>query len=349
MGPEEVRRADRFFDDLIGRRRGSLRGEDSGKPGPGAVALPACRCPLGTDGETLRRRLAATIERGLTTTTPHATGAVIGQRGPTGIFANSYDYHSAVHAHWAVLNLYRVSNDQVAHATALARTSEANLAAEWAFLQRVGNRTFELPYGRAWLALLLSEISNVPARRTAVARRLRRRVEQQVLTWLENNTASAGNNNTIGAHDSWLFALLLLVMANPVLPSAARRIAALERTVVASHRTRWRGRSSLAHDFLHVPSIIDTLDLLRGRTAHRTASNMPASRIPTVTAGHQVGEEMTRLWPVAILSRRSGALCTVLQTRLRQWLAHPQHWEQNFAANSHWTPQFLWMAIRLRC
>jgi hypothetical protein len=345
-----------------------LTGEEIAPPvedGPSVTAptLPSCGCGLGADGEALRARLAATIEQTIGTTSPHADRV-----GPTGLFAGNFDYHSAVHAHWAITSLSRVTGDAAASARALGRLSERSLAAEWAFLQQSANAAFELPYGRAWFVLLLSELAANAGRGTRAAHALREDAERQLLGWLEGNTSAAGDEATIGQHQSWLFAFLLLVMSGPVLPGAGLRIDALYNTVVASRRAGWRARTSPrtptlsnpGEDFLHVPAIIDTLDILRGGTPFLTAATFAPSRIATLPAGHMVGLEMTRLWPVALLARRDPAMCAFLQRCMSEWLHHPEHWEMGpatpapswsarFQNNSHWTPQFLWMALKLRC
>ncbi|MBC8071057.1 MAG: DUF2891 family protein [Deltaproteobacteria bacterium] len=301
-------------------------------------------------------RLAATIEQTIATTSPHATGSG-GGSGPTGLFGGNFDYHSSIHAHWALLGLYRMAGDAEALTRTLARVSEARLAAEVEFLD--ANPSFELPYGRAWLLLLYREIAADPSRDTAVLRALRRAGELELLAWLEANTAAAADDTTIGMHPSWLFALLLLLLSTPVAAGVGPRIDALYDDTVATHRAGWRMRATLANDFLHIPSIIDTLDLLRGRPAQLTATSMAASRVSSVADGHAVGEEMTRLWPLAILARTDPAMSQRFDQGLGEWLLNPERWEfgptqptrawqTRFHQNSHWTPQFLWMVMRLR-
>ena len=295
-----------------------------------------------TDNGELLGRMAITIEEGLDTFSPHS-----GASGPTGIFAGNYDYHSAQHGQWARLSMARATGDIEREQEALLDLSEENLIAERNFL--VANPGFELPYGRAWMLVLLAEVAAVPGRNTAELRQIRMDSEEELLDWLESNTHRARvNDGSLGQHGSWLFALLMLEMSEPIHPSAAARINALHDTVVDQHRDDWRGRVYFPGDFLHIPSIIDTLDLLRGESAVRTAYNQPESRISSIGNGHIVGEEMTRIWPLAILARTDAAACDLLGQHLDEWLETPQRWEQNFASNSHWTPQFLWMAMALR-
>jgi hypothetical protein len=76
-------------------------------------------------------------------------------------FYGSYDWHSAVHMHWLlvrVLRLYPVTRIAVQVTEALDRqlTAEA-IEAELAYFRRPGGRTFERPYGWAWLLELQAE------------------------------------------------------------------------------------------------------------------------------------------------------------------------------------------------
>ena len=92
--------------------------------------------------------LADVIRTGIETEEPHA-----GDRGP-GPFSGTYDWHSCVHAHWALLAMEKFGApvDDWLH----ARLSSAVLEVEFGYLQ--DNPTFELPYGRAWLLLLINEL-----------------------------------------------------------------------------------------------------------------------------------------------------------------------------------------------
>src|SRR5438094_7977876 len=76
-------------------------------------------------------------------------------------FYGSYDWHSAVHMHWLlarVLRLYPTSRDAVRIADALdAHLTPTALEAELAYFRGSAGRTFERPYGWAWLLELHAE------------------------------------------------------------------------------------------------------------------------------------------------------------------------------------------------
>ena len=74
------------------------------------------------------------------------------------IFFGSFDWHSCVHGWWSLLTLRRLFPD-MAEARTIAELADASFAAdkaalEDAYFQRPTSRTFERPYGWAWLLAL---------------------------------------------------------------------------------------------------------------------------------------------------------------------------------------------------
>ena len=78
------------------------------------------------------------------------------------IFHGSFDWHSCVHGWWQVLRLARRYPDLPEAAAVRARAgemlTEANFAAETAYLARPSARGFERPYGWAWALALHGEM-----------------------------------------------------------------------------------------------------------------------------------------------------------------------------------------------
>lgn len=74
------------------------------------------------------------------------------------LFYGSYDWHSCVHMHWLLVRLLcdfpSLPQMQLVWQTLDAHFTEANVAAEIAFLQQPSRATFERPYGWAWLLKL---------------------------------------------------------------------------------------------------------------------------------------------------------------------------------------------------
>jgi hypothetical protein len=81
------------------------------------------------------------------------------------VFFGAYDWHSAVHMHWLLARVLRqfpggVSADEI-RGTLSARLTTAGLAAERASLSAPAARTFERPYGWAWLLELRAELGRL--------------------------------------------------------------------------------------------------------------------------------------------------------------------------------------------
>ncbi len=104
---------------------------------------------------------------------PNKIGHVLGSdadvrppRELTPAFFGCFDWHSAVHGHWLLTRLARLYPDSelatAARAALDASFTEANIAAEVAYLRGAGRISFERPYGLAWLLQLLAELRNWP-------------------------------------------------------------------------------------------------------------------------------------------------------------------------------------------
>ncbi|MEL6319994.1 MAG: DUF2891 family protein, partial [Cyanobacteria bacterium J06626_14] len=141
---------------------------------------------------------------------PHCfTGA-----GAEAIFTGSFDWHSSVHAHWALLSMARLTDDALLQSKLLSRLTPENLEAERTFLNNAENADFEMPYGRAWLLLMLAELSKHEESHDLPLNYFRKELEQQLTLWLEQNSAS---NEVVlnGGYQPWLFIFLLLQFSQP--------------------------------------------------------------------------------------------------------------------------------------
>ncbi|WP_374515732.1 DUF2891 domain-containing protein [Brevundimonas sp.] len=107
----------------------------------------------------------------------HVMGGPADVRGPRDlhpIFFGSFDWHSCVHGWWTLFTLLRrfPGMPEAPRIRALADElfTEANVAAETAYLARPESRGFERPYGWAWLLMLAAEMDrhqDVDGRRRA--------------------------------------------------------------------------------------------------------------------------------------------------------------------------------------
>ena len=282
-------------------------------------------------------QLRPVIESALVQTQPHCNRGT----GSGLIFTGNYDWHSSVHAHWALLSMARVSEDADLQTQILERLAPQNLAAEHQFL--ASDSEFELPYGRAWLALLLSELEQHPHGYAELSQ-LRELSETQVIEWLEatpfesSASRATGANIACGSHQSWLFAFLLLQLSAPSAPVQTRLDALFPRIDAA--RTRIARIRPTDYDFLFLPAILYVIDATRGAAATPYAHSTRARwKSLDLSNAHTAGANVTRLWPRAFEGRFSRALRTVLQKR--------EQWADNFHLVSHWVPQFIWLGLML--
>ena len=76
----------------------------------------------------------------------------------TPAFYGCYDWHSSVHGHWLLARLARLYPHRdfaaKAHAALAQSLSRENLLAESEYIEGKGRRSFERPYGIAWLLQL---------------------------------------------------------------------------------------------------------------------------------------------------------------------------------------------------
>ncbi|HET6573541.1 MAG TPA: DUF2891 family protein, partial [Fimbriiglobus sp.] len=77
-------------------------------------------------------------------------------------FHGCYDWHSAVHGHWLLARLLRKFPDlpeaKAIRAALAAHLTADNLKAEAAYFARPESKSFERPYGWAWLLKLAEEL-----------------------------------------------------------------------------------------------------------------------------------------------------------------------------------------------
>ena len=117
------------------------------------------------DGDALRRLAHHPLDS-IGQEYPHHAGAVDGPddavepRADHPVFFGCYDWHSAVHSHWALLRQLRLFDDHPAEDVIVesidARLTPENVAGEVDYFDE--NPTFEQPYGWAWLLRLAAEL-----------------------------------------------------------------------------------------------------------------------------------------------------------------------------------------------
>jgi Protein of unknown function (DUF2891) len=135
-------------------------------------------------------------------------------RDLTPAFYGCYDWHSAVHGHWLLVRLIRTMPDAPfvgqARAALAQSLTPAHVAAEVQYLRDPGRRSFERPYGLAWLLRLCAELRlwrDPDAQRwSAALTPLESAARERLVEWLQKLPAPI----RIGEHDQTGFSFGLM-------------------------------------------------------------------------------------------------------------------------------------------
>lgn len=124
-------------------------------------------------------------------------------------FYGSYDWHSAVHMHWTlmrVLRLYPTSREAILISEALdVHLTPAKIASELDYFRSPAGRTFERPYGWAWLLELQAEALALNARWSPALAPLAQELAQRLADYLRMSPYPV----RAGSHGNSAFACLL--------------------------------------------------------------------------------------------------------------------------------------------
>src|SRR5262245_17110165 len=124
-----------------------------------AMSVPSQAAELSRERASAFARLAlAAIQKEYPNKPEHVLGGSADVKGPRQLhpaFYGSYDWHSSVHGHWLLVRLLKTFPDLPEAKevrTALGRhLSAANIRAEVDYFNRPESKSFERPYGWAWL------------------------------------------------------------------------------------------------------------------------------------------------------------------------------------------------------
>lgn len=293
--------------------------------------------PLPVSGCDLRDRieiLAPVIRRSLKKKKPYFNVDRTG--GP---FRNSVDWHSSVHAHWALLSMARVSGNRKDAERVLGRLDDSVLAREGVFLRE--NPRFEMPYGRAWFLLLLSEIGKHPGRATPAVTALKSEFTQQMVDWLLAVNLPDGDQQRCRTDgESWLFSYLLLLESRPELEFAKGLDTLRKKLSGVNCRS-----AALDH-----PDFVSPGALLEYLGERRIPDSVPPPQLGIhrsfdENTFHNIGAEVSESWPVALRASRESGACANLTAFYDEHLYYVIRWKKNYVLLSHWIPQFTWFGI----
>ena len=344
---------------LVGGPAGAQTAERAGGE-PGTESGE--RDPLAGLDARLRDRLPELVARmreGLTRTRPNSSRWYAEAGGE--LFIGSYDWHSNVIAHWSLLTIARLTEDEDLAQEVAARLDGDALFAERALLAELDHdRRLTFPYDHAWLLMLLRELDHhAPLADLGGIDEFRLECEARVLDWLERtelpDMPSRGERPAryCGFYRSWLFAFLLTSWSEPLEDGSRTRLHALREERLDPHRNAILAQQDIhPFDFLYVPAVLALIE--RTLPGAEEPSLYPLQEFPALPDSvklsdvHVVGTEISRIWPYALDSRQDApGTRAAFQSRMEEILERTDLWSDDFTVVSHWVPQYVWITFWL--
>lgn len=324
------------------------------------VAHPWAVEVLAAESRAVMPRLKQLMREGLRRTEPE-TNFVKRITGDT-LFAGSYDWHSNLFAHWALLTTARVEGDTELRDWLLKPLTLDALAAERQRLIQISERERKLPtfpYDQGWLLLFLAELEKQYDEVPEDLRAFRIEVELRLIEWLETSDFPAQVSSRFekgrypGFYRSWLFSFFQVNLSQPISKGAADRLATLQRErVVLALEDLLAQTEAHPFDFFYVPAMPTLVHAVApfegGAPKLVTPALTPLPEEVSLRDVHVLGTEVSHLWPLAVRAQTGDAVAkTELNKRMTRFLAREDLWAEDFTVVTHWVPQFLWLTFWL--
>lgn len=255
-------------------------------------------------------------------------------------FRGSFDWHSDVHAHWALLSMARITKDADLEKKMLDILTIERLEKEYQFLTSKQYINFEKPYGRAWFLLLLWELNHRAIAKNEKFKTIRKNLTDDMIQWLSNsNFPEAGGDTLIGTHDSWLMGLFLFDTAKSQNVKTRKVVTDLVQNKMLAFADKIENHQMEDFDFLYLPALKYLL-----HPDHRYQNSSLPLPSTTQFACHYPGAIQVSLWAhSAQCARRDSNACAVVKNISQEFYKQTLLWKDNFDCVTHWVPQFTWM------
>ncbi len=257
-------------------------------------------------------------------------------------FNGSFDWHSDVHGHWALLSMARVTHDSDLEDQMMKILSFSRLKMEIQFLTAHENKSFELPYGRAWFLMLLRELSLRPLGGDPQFQKYRAFMISRMIDYLKSASFPEIEwlGHFSGQHDSWLMSLFLTQLAIQDLPEFAPILQSLIETKMSPQSKKYLSQPKTNGDFI-------SLSAMNSLLTATPPMNLDLPSLPKKNkfSCHDPGYLQTATWPLSQdCARGSAKSCELTKSFAQAFFAKSYLWKDNFDCVSHWVPQFMWMS-----
>ncbi|MGD9866677.1 MAG: DUF2891 family protein [Hyphomicrobiales bacterium] len=261
------------------------------------------------------------------------------------IFHGCIDWHSAVHAHWALTAAARLTGDAALKDFILRRLRPEGIAAEHALLAR--NPSFEMPYGRAWFLRLAVEFERTFPGDTRL-RAMARDVASSLQRYYGTNTPDPSSLS----YDSASWALINL-RAWAIHANNADLTAFVDGIVAslfepdtlacpADADIRQRSFMALCTNRAWLVSLTQPPERFAAWLKRFGVSPQAFQPVARAPSPHLFGLNFSRSWGLWRLYRQTGD-----EAWLAAWRRHfdanyrdPDWWRGDYRAVGHWVAQF---------
>lgn len=260
------------------------------------------------------------------------------------VFHGCIDWHSAVHAHWALTAVARVTGNRKLLDAITARLRPDLIAEEHRDL--AGSPGFEMPYGRAWFLRFAIEYA------TATGDRRLEPMADQLAASLADYLDGRGLDPLTGSYDSGTWAYINL-RAYGVFRGDEGLVAFVDASVADARRANGgpcrfdldeRQRSFMAICANWAWLVGESIDGDAGALAMGSIIPPDADLTPVTRPAndHLFGLDFSRAWGLWRLWRRTGepAYLTAYADHFRVAYRNRAWWAGDYRAVGHWVAQF---------
>jgi hypothetical protein len=273
-------------------------------------------------------------------------------------FRGCYDWHSAVHAAWALFALARLEGDARWAAAANAQLDYAAIDGTRAQIES-GGLDGENPYGFAWFLLMAIERERATGSNDTravggiVSDRLLRHLESlQDFNWQSSLGSDDYDNASWALLNLWRYAQY----SGDAQTQAKAEQMARKRLLAEDGACSLRAESYFEDNFfspclmrVHAMAQMLPADEVRPWIQHFIGRDVEIQPVTFIERPHPGGLNFSRAWGLWDLYRVTGdeTWRDAYVDHVTKHLSMPQYWREDYAKYSHWVPQFGIYAIAL--